>query len=437
MAVRPTLKLVPQPDPVPEIDKPTKPKRAAGSYRKRGENSYQLRYRGKSKTIIAPNDTQAERALAAFIGEVDKGKFKPPAKMTVKELAERFLRDNPDLSPATRDNYKIHLDKRILPVFGDNKVDKIKPAHIYDFLDNLKEDGIREDGKSGGLSAATIRKNFNVLSSMFSFAVETGELDENPCNRVKPPKIPKRKPVSLDVDPAQSLLNALAEESLKYRVITIIAACTGMRRGEILGIGKSTIDLENYYIAVQYASRHRTGEETILKDPKSEAGIRIIPFPAEIVPLIQEQIAAQEAQQEKCGDKWISQVIKDGEQVENDLLFTQWNGKPMHPNSVDTWFRKFKEVNNLPDNLTFHGLRHTNITHLLKAGVDVGSVADFAGHSKKSTTLAYDDPLPSASREVANKISDTLNLKDTVPNLLGLPVNKRRGSNRNKNKDRN
>ena len=104
-----------------------------------------------------------------------------------------------NLSEATRNNYKIHLDNRILPAMGENKIDRIKPTHIYDFYDNLKEDGIRADGKKGvGLSPATIQKYHHILSSMFSFAVDLGELEENPCNRVKPPKIPKRKPVSLE-----------------------------------------------------------------------------------------------------------------------------------------------------------------------------------------------------------------------------------------------
>jgi len=65
--------------------------------------------------------------------------------MTIKQLSERFLRDNPELSEPTKENYKIHFDKRILPAMGDHKIDKINPTHIYDFMDNLKEDGIRED----------------------------------------------------------------------------------------------------------------------------------------------------------------------------------------------------------------------------------------------------------------------------------------------------
>ena len=119
----------------------------------------------------------------------------------------------------------------------------------------------------------------------------------------------------------------------------------------------------------------------------------------------------------------MGQIEVYGEMVENDLLFIQWNGKPLHPNSVDGWFAKFKEKNNLPEALTFHGLRHTNITQLLRAGLDVTTVADNAGHARRSTTLAYADPDAATRHEVADKINHALDLENIVPDLLGQPVN--------------
>ncbi len=415
-------------------------KRRVGSYEWRGKDSVRMTVRDgtdpntgepvrHTKTVkVKPgDDREAERQLALFVAEVTKNKYKKPSKMTLKQLSERWLRDNPDLSEATKHNYQSHLKNRILPALGSNKIDKIKPTHILDFYDNLKEDGIRKDGKSGALSPATIQKYHHILSSMFTFAVDTlKELEENPCSRVKPPRIPKRKPVSLDKDPAIKLLNALANESLKYRVLAIIAACTGMRRGELLGIGDSTLDLDNCLITVESASRHISGQGIFLKDPKTDTSVRVVPFPRGIVLLLKEQIAARDKQREKCGDKWVDKVEKNGKLVDNDLLFIQWNGKPMHPNTVVSWFKKFKDRNDLPENLTFHGLRHTNITQLLKSGVDVGTVADNAGHAKTSTTLdIYDDPLPSVKREIANKISDAFDLDKNIPKLLGLPINMR------------
>jgi integrase len=62
----------------------------------------------------------------------------------------------------------------------------------------------------------------------------------------------------------RDLLRALARESLKYRAITIIAACTGMRRGEILGIGDDSLDLDNCAIKINRASSNVSGQGIIL-----------------------------------------------------------------------------------------------------------------------------------------------------------------------------
>lgn len=415
--------------------------RKVGSYVWRGPESLFISVRGGTDSLGKPirhtktvkgikegDERAAEKALATFISEIDKGKYKKPSKMTLREFSEWWKRDyvNKQLARGTAEVYRMNLDNLILPSLGDSKIDRIKPKHLLDFYDNLTEDGVRLDGKPGGYSPATIQKCHNILSSIFTCAVTWEEIETNPCERVKPPKVPKRKPVSLDKDPAKELLLALAKESLKYRVLTLIAACTGMRRGELLGIGDSTIDLKNCYITIDRASQHAAGGRVYLDDPKSKTSIRVVPFPPSIVPLIMELTEARNKQRNKCGSKWVDTVEVQGEFLKNDLLFTQWNGKPMHPNTVDTWFSKFKEENGFPDNLTFHGLRHTNITQLLKSGVDIGTVADMAGHSQKKTTWDYDDPLPSAQQEVANKIEDALSIQDTIPELLGKPVNIRR-----------
>lgn len=257
---------------------------------------------------------------------------------------------------------------------------------------------------------------------MFSCAVTWELIEYNPALNTKLSKPPKRKPVSLDKDPTIALLKALVNESLKYKVITLLAACTGMRRGELLGIGDSTIDLENHIIKVSRASQHSKGKLSF-KGPKNDSSYRSVPFPETITPLIEELITYRNKKREKCGDLWVTKIQVNDEWVDNDLFFTQWNGKQMHPNTVNTWFNKFKEDNNLPNSLKFHGLRHTNITLLIKAGIDVGRVGDNAGHNRKSTTLDYDDPLPSASCKLASTLDETLDLKDIVPSLLGKEVN--------------
>lgn len=406
----------------------TKKSRAVGSYRKRGENSYELRYRGHQKTIQAPNETQAKRMLAAFIVDVDKGTFRPPVKLTVQQFIEqRWLRDHVEanLAQGTIVVYKDYIDSRIIDVFGDMKLDKVKPEHLLDFYANLREDGIRKDGKPGGLSPATIQKYHHILSSMFSCALEWEIVENNPCLKIKAPKVPKRKPFSLDEEQSIQVVQALAKEPLKYRIITVIAVFTGMRRGEVLGLNWANIDMKNKVIIIDQTCQRTPGGSLIAEDTKSESSDRVIPFSTEIIPLLEVYKAVQDEKRNKCGDLWIDKIKVGDKIIDNNLLFTQWNGKPMHPNSIDSWFVKFRTDNKLPEQLTFHGLRHTNITLLLTNGVDVGTVADNVGHAKKSTTLdIYQGSIPKTQRIAADKMGTLLG--DQIPDLLNHPVNPKR-----------
>jgi integrase len=397
------------------------PKKAVGYLRKRGEFSYELSYKRHTKTVHAKTERDAERMLAKFIADIDADRFKPASKMTLNQLAARFLRDAPNASAETKKNYEIHLKKRILPALGHKKIDKITPSNLLDFYANLQEDGVRDDGKPGGLSPATIHKHHNILSSLFSFAIQIDELESNPCERIKPPKIPKRKKASLDRDPTRNLLAALAEEKTKYRVIAIIAACTGMRRNEILGLGDSKISFEDHTFTIDRMSKHSTGRTVYLKSPKTETGIRTIPFPPSIDPLLKEMIRQRDEMHTKCGDLWVETIEEYGEPTKNDLLFTAWNGAPMHPNTIDGWFAKFKKKNGLPDRFKFHGLRHTNIMLQLKSGVDVGTAADMVGHASRTMTLAYDDVCDEALRNAAASVEQALTLGNIIPSLISAP----------------
>lgn len=94
--------------------------------------------------------------------------------------------------------------------------------------------------------------------------------------------------------------------------------------------------------------------------------------------------------------------------IETDRLFTAWNGEPMHPDSVCNWFTKFMKKNQLPK-ISFHGLRHTNVTLLINSGVNVRAVSARVGHANPTTTLnIYAHALQSTDKTAANILEDKL-----------------------------
>lgn len=99
----------------------------------------------------------------------------------------------------------------------------------------------------------------------------------------------------------------------------------------------------------------------------------------------------------KVGDLWQG----------SDRLFTTWDGRPMHPDTVSSWFPKFLKRHGLPL-LPFHGLRHTAATMMINAGVPAKVVSGHFGHANIGTTHdIYGHFLRSADKEAADRLEQT------------------------------
>jgi len=393
----------------------TKKRRLTGSYRKRGENSWELSVssgkgmhgkRHRATKTVKCKEKDVEKHLALFVAEVEKGQYIEPSKMTLEDFSKRWIRDYADkkLSPMTRAGYLARLDKRILPALGHLKLEQIKPLHLSDFFSNLEEDGMRLDGKKGGMGVDSIIQCHRVLSSILKMAVSLQMIPENPCLRVKAPSPPKRNLSVWDENQTMAALVALQSRPLVIRTMITMAALTGLRRGEMLGLEWKHIDLVKRTARIVQVSQNVTGTGVITKEPKTAASTRLLALPEMVCSLLKTHKTAQNAKRLQLGSKW----------MESDRLFTTWNGRPMHPNTVNKWMREFiaeynqdkEEGDRLPV-IRFHDLRHSAATIMITQGIDVGTVAKNLGHSRPSvTTDIYYSALMTAQARAADKMDE-------------------------------
>ncbi|MBC7342773.1 MAG: site-specific integrase [Clostridia bacterium] len=377
----------------------------AGSLEKRGKDSWRLivscgmgpdgKQVKKTKTVKAASRREAEKLLAEFVTEVQKGLYVAPSKLTFKDFAERWVRDygEVNLAPKTLHRYKQIL-ARAVEAMGHLKMEKIKPLHLVEFYKNLQEDGVREDGKTGALSEATILYHHRVLNKLFNDAVGWEIIPSNPASKVKPPKAKKKQAACYDEKQTAALLTALDSEPLQYKTIVILALATGLRRGELMGLEWQDVDFENGTIEVRQASQYVPGIGTFTKEPKNETSKRVIAVPRSVMALLKQYKAQQTEERLKVGDLWQG----------SNRLFTTWDGKPMFPDTISKWFPQFLRRHNLP-HITFHGLRHTSATLLIAEGVNLKNVSRRLGHSSISTTGdIYAHALRSADQEAAAKL---------------------------------
>jgi integrase len=188
-------------------------------------------------------------------------------------------------------------------------------------------------------------------------------------------------------------LNCLAKEKIMWRVLIKIAITTGLRRGELLGLEWKHIDLDKGTIQVKQTISY-ANQEYIIKEPKTKNSVRTVTIPESIIPEIKKYKSVWNRDRLQAGDLWEGGVYQ--------FLFTSWDGKPLYPSSVGTWWRRFIKKHGLKY-IRFHDLRHTSATLLINSGVHAKIISTRLGHADIRTTMnIYGHSLQEADKEAAN-----------------------------------
>ena len=243
--------------------------------------------------------------------------------------------------------------------------------------------------KDGKLNNNSVIRYQAMLSSIFKKGVQWGLINENPCSRAEHPKAEEIDIRVLTEEEIPTLLDALSDAPPQYSVITQLALLLGARRGEICALRWSDIDFEKGTLSIKRTVQSIPGIGLVFNAPKTRRGKRCLRIGADCVELLQEYQRYQKAERFRIGSAWVRKVtLENGKVVDNDMLFTKWNGEPMDPDIISSWFPKFLEAHDLPD-VNFHSLRHSNASILIAAHVPITTVSGRLGHAQTSTTLNY------------------------------------------------
>lgn len=278
----------------------------------------------------------------------------------------------------------------------------VKIAEALDKAPLSVFDKITDDSR---LSPKTIHCYHGFLSTIFTYAVKTGEIAVNPCNNCTLPKVPTAEHNILTIEQTQQLLQLLDEHALlKYRCFFYIAIYGGFRRGEILGLRWSDIDFDNDLIHINRAVHWEKARGFYYTDPKTAKSRRTVRLPDRVMFLLKQQRNEQMSAVFKYGDYWDNS---------GDLVFTTDNGSQMSMGTPYTFLKKFCEENKLP-RVSVHSLRHLNATLLINSGANPKTVQALLGHSLASTTMnLYAHEIQSAeaaaSAAVAAMLDTSLN----------------------------
>ena len=383
-------------------------KKRNGSYLIRCSAGYNLEGKQIRKSMTWTPDkkmtpTQERKALEDVIYEFEK-KVKQgiilDGNIRFADYAQNWIdkaEKHNRLAPKTILHYK-NLLSRINQEIGNIRLNKLRSHHLNDLYDKLTADGLNARG--GKLSPKTIREHHVAISSILSSAVKDDIIFDNPAKRADAPKLQYKEQPYLDEIEAVRVIELLADEEMKYRTAIIMLIYSGIRRGELCGLKWDDIDFDNHIIHIRRITQYLPGIGIIEKEPKTPKSIRPIKLAPEAFALLEEHKEWQEGQREYLGTAWI----------DNNYVFTQWNGKAIHPDTLTTFFSKFAKKHKLPAGTKLHSLRHTNATLLIASGVPHRTVSNRLGHAQTSTTTnIYAHAIRSADEMASEVIGDLLN----------------------------
>ena len=141
---------------------------------------------------------------------------------------------------------------------------------------------------------------------------------------------------------AARLLAALHDVPPQYSAMVQLGLFTGMRRGEICGLRLSDIDFNASTISVNRTVEYIPHEGLIFTAPKTKASNRTFKVGANCMDMLREYQLYQKAERLRVGSMWARTVqVENGKTVQNDLLFTSWDGTPFDLERLTTWFPHF------------------------------------------------------------------------------------------------
>ncbi len=324
---------------------------------------------------------------------------------TLGEWLDAWMKDYKfrALEPITYTQYTRIIDTIIKPAIGHKKLSSIKTPDIQKFINSLQRDGIRQDNGAGGYSTAYIQKIRNMLHDAFDQAATNGMIVRNPVNGVEMPKQTKPQIRVLSHDEQERFIKAL--DGFELRPMFMLALCTGMRRGELLGLTWDCVDFRNKTITVrQSATRYKdpvTGQAVhTLKEPKTWTSYRKIPMVDNIIPILRNHMEGQRIHM--TNPKWNP----------NDLVFCSSKGTIIEANTVNRYLNQIIKRAEL-EKFSMHALRHTFATRMMEAGVPAKVVQEMLGHKDVALTLnTYTHVnLDTAHREIA-KINNLIEVQE-------------------------
>jgi integrase len=343
--------------------------------------------RRMSVSIKGPK-MEADRKLRELITAFEEGAVLDSSKATVDSFLSYWLdTHSARVRSRTIYGYRNILARYVSAELGNTRLAKLQSQQLQNLFD-------KQINK--GLSPTTVSQTYRVLNQAIKDAVRWHYITRNPLENIRPPKPRRTEMVALTADQLTTLLEATKDT--EFGMVIFLAAYTGMRRSELVGLRWNDIDFDNNVISIQRVIIRVSGEGYKIEQPKSDKSRRRIEISENVVITLRQHHVTQLERRMRLGSIW-----QDG-----GWVFAQEDGRHLNPDDISRTFKKLRSDLGLPT-ARFHDLRHTHASLMLAAGEHLKVVQERLGHSTISITAdIYSHVAPGMQRDAAKRFAATL-----------------------------
>lgn len=333
--------------------------------------------------------SQARKALLSFQAERAIYSEVTPRTTTLSDWLDYWMEKIvvPNRADTTVYGYRKIIENHLADALGDIPVQQLTPTHIQQYYSMLMRDK--------GLSANTVRRHHDLLSSALRMAVRQDLLIRCPTERVEPPRVIPHEAKFYSPENLKRLYSET--EGTWLELVVKLAGCLGLRREEICGLKWTSVDFGNRRIHIREA-RTAAGASIVQKETKNRSSCRVLHLTDDLYPLLRREYRRQAEDRLRLGEAW----------PDTGLVLVDRAGQPYAPNNVSLGFHRFIKKHNLPE-ITLHGLRHTFATVASAQGAPLFEIGKALGHSTPATTgRIYTHLLDSTHAPTLSRVASAL-----------------------------
>lgn len=278
-----------------------------------------------------------------------------------------------DAKESDTTSWYTRLSKKFIPIIGNNKLKQLKVSDIQKVVNSMLEQK---------LTPKYIKEVCCLLATCLNYAYTEGYMHQLDFTQVKRPSVKKKKKVIYGEDEVQILTDYFNSPNFDIKYLPIkVMFDIGLRPEEVGGLNFGDIDYFSKYLHIQRAciirdiydsNGNKVGREKVLKDTKTEGGVRDIP----IFMLIDNF----KEQQKYCMKKGYSVV-------ENEPIFRNTRGTRYTQETLRDLFKKLANQLEITQ-LGCYVLRHGFAFSMIKC-TDIETTRDLLGQEDIKTTQIY------------------------------------------------